>query len=89
MIRTQKIKFQQCKILNIFVFSIKMNENARIKQELDIKILLYVKINKTSRISRRKLPTQDGRTINEKDDEKGTTQKFNQIKVSYHSTDSE
>jgi hypothetical protein len=58
----------------------------RSEEQLDIKILLYVNRDKPSRISRSKHPAQDARTINEKDDEKGTARKFNQRKVSYHST---
>jgi hypothetical protein len=73
-------------MLNIFVFSIQNNQNARTEQQLDIEILLYVNKEKKSRISRIKHPAQDARTINEKDYEKGTSQKFNQRKVSYHST---
>jgi hypothetical protein len=48
-------------------------------------ILLNTTRDKLSRISRRKHPSQDARTINENDDEKGTARKFNQRKVSYHS----
>jgi hypothetical protein len=73
-------------MFNIFVFSIQKNKNARTEQQLDIKILLNAIKDKPSRISRNKQPTQDARTINENDDKKGTTQKFNQRNVSYHST---
>jgi hypothetical protein len=47
---------------------------------------MYVNRDKTSRVSRSKHPAQDARTINEKDDEKCIAQKFNQRKVSYHSS---
>jgi hypothetical protein len=43
--------------------------------------------DKPSRISRSKHPAQYARKINEKDDEKGTIHKFNQIKFSYHFVD--
>jgi hypothetical protein len=70
MIRTQKIKCQQCKRFIIFLFLIEKNENARIEHQLDINILLYVNRDKLSMISRRKHPVQEARTIDENDDEK-------------------
>jgi hypothetical protein len=56
-----------------FVFSIQKNENERNEQQLDKKTLLYVNRYNPSRISKRKHPTQDAKTTNEKDDEKEKT----------------
>jgi hypothetical protein len=67
-------------------FQYKINENARTEQQLDIKTLLYVnKENQVGYQEENTQPKMQGQS-NEKDDEKGTAQKFNQRKVSCPST---
>jgi hypothetical protein len=80
MTKTQEIKMPiNGKCLIILYFQYKKNENARTERQLDINTLMCLDIDNPCRISRRKTPNPWCKeNQNEKDDEKGTTQKFNQ-----------